>query len=144
LPFSTTTGAFPVGFSFNSPGVVTGNASDLQVNINDTPGGQIQFFTNPAAALDALSFPSHGTIGNRNFMRGPSFWGVDLAVLKNFNLPWEGKRIQIRWEMYNAFNHHVFDLPPAANRNIQAATFGQITGSASNPREMQFAFRFDF
>jgi hypothetical protein len=145
LPWSTTTGSFPVGFNFNSPGVVSGNATALRQSINTTPSGQIQFFADPAAALAALSFPRHGEIGNRNFMRGPSFWGSDIAVLKNFGVPWsENHRLQIRWEMYNAFNHNVFDLPPTANRNIQSASFGQITASASAAREMQFAIRYDF
>lgn len=145
LAWSTTTGSFPVGFNFNSPAVATGNAAALRQAINTTPGGAIQFFANSASALDALDFPRHGEIGNRNFMRGPSFWGSDIAVLKNFNLPWsESQRLQIRWEMYNAFNHNVFDLPPTANRSITSGSFGQITASASTPREMQFAIRFDF
>ena len=33
-------------------------------------------------------------------------------MTKNFKLPWsETQRLQIRWEAYNAFNHHVFALP---------------------------------
>jgi hypothetical protein len=152
LPWSTTTGSFPVGFNFNTPGTVAGNAGALRQAINTTPTGQIQYFADPLAVFDtnhplagALRFPRHGEIGNRNVMRGPSFWGSDIAVLKNFGVPWsENDRIQIRWEMYNAFNHNVFDLPPTANRNIQSGSFGQITASASSPREMQFAIRYDF
>lgn len=145
LPFHTLTNSFPVGFVFESPAVMTGNISALQTQINDAAGGTIQLFGNAQTALDALSFPAHGTIGNRNSLRGPGFWNVDTAVLKNFKLPWsEKQRIQIRWESFNLFNHNSFNLPTAANLRIQSPTFGQITSSASIPREMQFGIRFDF
>ncbi|MBD0371871.1 MAG: TonB-dependent receptor [Pyrinomonadaceae bacterium] len=149
LPFHLTTGSFPVGFVFNSPAVVTGNASVLQGQIHDTASGQIQFFADPTQVFNSASplagavrNPFGGEIGNRNVLRGPSFWNVDLAVLKNFKMPWsESQRLQLRWEMYNAFNHNVFGLP---STNINSTTFGQITTSASTPREMQFAIRYEF
>jgi hypothetical protein len=149
LPFSLTTSSFPVGFVFNSPAVITGDRGALQENIADTPTGTIQFFTDPTQVFSATNplagvvrNPNGGEIGNRNALRGAGFWNVDLAVLKNFRLPWsENQRIQIRWEMYNAFNHNSFGLP---NANINSTTFGQVTTSASAPREMQFAFRFEF
>jgi len=125
LPFSTTTNSFPVGFAFNSPAVESGGAAALQGQIHTATGGTIQFFSDPTATLDSLSFPRHGEIGNRNTLRGPKFWTTDLAVLKNFTLPWsETQRLQLRWEMYNAFNHNSFNLP---NSNITSASLGQIT-----------------
>jgi hypothetical protein len=66
---------------------------------------------------------------------------VDLALSKNFKLPWEGQRIQIRAEAFNAFSHNAFGLPGV---NINSGTFGQITSSATAAREMQFAIRWDF
>lgn len=142
LPFGTTTGSFPVGFSFNSPAALNGSASSLRGQIHDAPGGTIQFFSDPSQALDQFSYPRNGAIGNRNNLRGPKFWNIDLAVLKNFKMPWsETQRVQLRWEMYNAFNHNSFNLP---NANIASASFGQITSSSSTPREMQFAIRFEF
>ena len=142
LPFSTTTTAFPVGFNFNSPASLNGSISPLQAQIHDTTANTIQFFADPAAALAAIRFPHHGEIGNRNFFRGPSFWNLDTAVLKNFKLPWsEKQRIQIRWESYNAFNHNAFSTP---NASITSTSFGLITASATSSREMQFAIRWDF
>lgn len=141
LPFSTTTGSFPTSFIFNSPAVLTGSGGALQEQINDTPGGTIQFFADPAAARAQLRNPFGGEIGNRNIFRGPGFWNVDMALLKNFNMPWEGHRLQLRWETYNTFNHHSFGLP---NANFASGSFGAITTSASTPREMQFAIRYEF
>ena len=150
LPFSTTTGSFPVGFSFNSPAALNGPISALQGQIHDDEdSGTIQFFPNPLEVFDPsnptegiLRYPRHGEIGSRNVLRGPAFWNLDTAVLKNFQLPWsESQRIQLRWETFNLFNHHSFGLP---NANVQSGAFGQITSSASIPREMQFAIRFEF
>jgi hypothetical protein len=143
--FGSTTGSFPVGFNFNSPGVLTGPISALKGDIHSVGSGStstIQFFKDPTAALGALRNPTHGEIGNRNILRGPGFWNVDLAVLKNFRMPWsETHRLQFRWESFNAFNHVNFNEPGA---NINAGTFGNITGERSTPREMQFALRYDF
>jgi hypothetical protein len=150
LAFGTTTDSFPVGFVFNSPAALNNlDASALQENIQDATGGTIQFFKNPTAIFDAanpnngvLRNPRHGEIGNRNVLRGPGFYNLDTAVVKNFNLRPDGAtRLVFRWEMYNAFNHNAFALPAT---NISLPTFGQITQTATTPREMQFALRLQF
>jgi hypothetical protein len=149
LPFGTTTTAFPVGFNFNSPAAFNNaNATALEGRIHDL-NGAVQFFDDPTVVFDptnptsgALRFPRHGEIGNRNTFRGPGFWNLDTAVMKNFKMPWsESQSLQIRWEMFNAFNHNCFGLPAVS---IVGSTFGQITTSASTPREMQFAIRYSF
>ncbi len=137
LPFSTSTGSYPVSYLVDSPGVLLN--SRPTANIRDE-GGFIQYFG--ASDMSAFRNPLPGETGNRNVLRGPSYWGFDLALLKNFSLPWEGHRLQFRAEAYNVFNHNVFGLP-AANIN-SAATFGRITSSVSSPREFQFALRYDF
>lgn len=149
-PFSTTTTAFPIGFNFNSPaGLNNANQAAITGNIHDTTTNTIQFFNDPLAVFNpakpdqgVIRFPHHGEIGNRNFFRGPSFWNLDTAVLKNFQMPWsEHQQLQIRWESFNAFNHNSFGLPAVG---ITGTTFGNITTSSSAPREMQFAIRYSF
>lgn len=140
LAFTTTTTAFPRGFNFNSPAVLVGSVVP-QGQLHDATNGTIQYFNDPAAALAALRFPHHGEIGNRNILRGPGFWNIDTAVLKNIGLPWEGQRIQLRWESYNALNHPSFSLP---NASFTSAAFGQVTSTSSTAREMQFAIRWEF
>ena len=147
LPFSLATSSWPRTFIFSGangvPPVIDGNANALRESIHDTPGGSIQFFADPEAALAALRYPRHGEIGNRNALRGPGFWNLDTALLKNFRLPWsETQRLQIRWEAYNALNHHSFALPSSID--IGSTSFGQVTGSASTARVMQFGVRWDF
>ncbi|HET8781682.1 MAG TPA: TonB-dependent receptor [Pyrinomonadaceae bacterium] len=149
LAFSTTSGTFPLGFNFNSPAALNnGNIASLQPRIHDN-GTTIQFFDDPDVVFDLANpqdgvfrFPKHGEIGSRNVLRGPSFWNLDTALMKNFKMPWsENQSLQIRWESFNVFNHHAFGLP---NANIAGTTFGQITTSATTPREMQFAIRYSF
>jgi len=147
LPFSLATSSWPRTFIFDGangvPAVVDGDVSSLQVNIHEAPGGTIQFFADPAKALAATRYPRHGEAGNRNFLRGPGFWNLDTALLKNFKLPWsETQRLQVRWEAYNALNHHSFALP--STTDIGSTSFGQITTSASTARVMQFGIRWDF
>jgi carboxypeptidase family protein len=151
LPFSTTTTAFPVGFNFNSPAAQNlRNAPAIRPNIHDDPAtGSIQFFANPSTVFNpnspttgVLRFPHHGEIGNRNFFRGPGFWNLDTALIKTWGMPWsEHHNLQLRWEAFNLFNHNSFGLPAVG---ITGTTFGQITTSASAPREMQFALRYNF
>ncbi|HEX6126679.1 MAG TPA: TonB-dependent receptor [Pyrinomonadaceae bacterium] len=143
LPFSTTTGSFPVGFVYDSPAVFSGSSSLLTGNIDPT-GSAVGFFGNTdatTAVLDAFRNPVGGEIGQRNNLRGPSFWNLDLSLAKNFRMPWEGHRLQLRVDAFNVFNRNVFGLP---NANINSSSFGQITTSASIPRELQFAIRYDF
>lgn len=139
LPFSTTTGSYPVSYLFDSPGIYTDSAS-LDGQIHDD-GGAIQYFSDGTAVRNGFRNPVGGETGNRNTLRGPTFWNADLAILKNFKLPWEGHRLQVRAEAYNAFNHNSFNLP---NANINSTAFGRITSSSSSPREFQFAIRYDF
>lgn len=150
LPFSTTTTAFPVGFNFNSPAAYnSSNVAALTGNIHNATNGTIQFFQDPTVVFNpsaptagVIRFPHHGEIGNRNVFRGPGFWNMDTALLKTFKMPWsEAQTLQIRWESFNLFNHNSFNLPAVG---ITGTTFGTITSSASIPREMQFAIRYQF
>ncbi|HWZ96551.1 MAG TPA: carboxypeptidase-like regulatory domain-containing protein [Candidatus Dormibacteraeota bacterium] len=139
--FSTNTGAFPVGFVFDSPAVLTGPASALSTHIHDA-NGRIQYFADPTTALGALSNPFGGEIGNRNNLRGPGFVNVDLSLIKKFQMPWsEQHSITFRADAYNVANHTNFSDPGA---NINSPTFGQITSQANPNRVLQLALRYDF
>ena len=123
-----------------SPAVFTGSQDALRGAI-DASGSNITWFANTDSALDAFRSPQHGELGTRNNLRGPSFWNVDLGLAKNFRMPWEGHRLQVRMDAFNAFNQNFFGLP---NVNILSGGFGNITSSSSAPREVQFAIRYDF
>jgi hypothetical protein len=143
LPFGVSTNSFPIAFTLEAPAILTGGVPTGNIN---TQGAAINFFGDAAAAAAARAAfrnPFHGETGARNVLRGPSFWNVDLSLAKNFTLPWEGHRIQLRMDAFNAFNRNVF-ANPAVSLFSAASSFGQITTSASAPREVQFAVRWDF
>jgi hypothetical protein len=166
LPFSVGTNSFPLAFTLESPAVFIGSDRNIISGNINTTGPNINFFGDTAAAAAALAAfrnVRNGETGSRNVLRGPSFWNVDLSLAKNFKLPWEGHRIQLRMDAFNAFNHNVFANPGASlSGNVTLRTtapfgtiigctaastscsFGQITSSASAPREVQFAIRYDF
>jgi len=140
LPFSATTGSYPVSFVVNSPAALKSNA--VPTGNIDTSGSSIQFFEDATAARDAFRNPNGGEIGNRNVLRGPSFWNVDLTIKKTFKMPYaEEHLLKFQCDMFNAFNHNSFNLPSA---NINSSSFGRISSSASTARVVQFALRYEF
>ena len=91
--------------------------------------------------LGAFAAPAQFTFGNagRGILIGPGSFNVDLGVHREFRFG-ESRRLQFRWEMFNAFNRANFQPPNAAIGNPQA---GQI--SDTDPaRIMQLALKFYF
>jgi hypothetical protein len=74
---------------------------------------------NPAA----FAAPMPGTFGNlpRNYLRGPSFWQLDLNVSKDVRFS-TNHGLQFRLEMFNITNRLNYESPAA---NLPAGTVGQ-------------------
>ena len=90
-----------------------------------------------------------GDIGNmpRNALRMPSIFNNDVALFKNIPFG-ESRALQLRWEVYNVFNHTNF-------RDIDAGLVFDVNGRQTNtrfgaptaartPRVMQAAIKFNF
>ncbi|HEY8535212.1 MAG TPA: hypothetical protein VIL25_02150, partial [Vicinamibacterales bacterium] len=73
----------------------------------------------------------------RGLIYGPGDSTTDLAVMRYVSLP-AGVRLQLRGELFNAFNQVNFGNP---NTNISSSTFGRIT-SAGPGRVIQLAAKF--
>ena len=71
-----------------------------------------------------------GNVG-RNSVIGPGFWNVDLALSRSFPIR-EGLRLQVRFDMFNAFNH--FNLGTVNLSLSTPSTFGLITGVGTERR----------
>jgi hypothetical protein len=139
--FGTIADAFPVGFNFSSPGVLTGSTSVLSSHIHNEAGA-LQFFSNPTAVLGAFSEPFGDQIGNRNNLRGPHFWDADVSVIKDIKTPWsEKQKFVFRVDAFNVFNHENFVEP---GTDLNSSTFGQLTTTRGTPRQLQVALRFEF
>jgi Carboxypeptidase regulatory-like domain len=110
------------GTSLNTPGITqTANFSGGDLKVLGNIGA-----TGPWFDTTMFSAPTGVTIGNvtRNQFRGPGGWTLDLSVFRT--IPVGGhRRLEIRAEAGNIFNHPVFANP---NGDLQSGTFGQILG----------------
>ncbi len=82
-------------------------------------------------------------LGNcgRNTLYGPDLVQFDFNLTRSFNYFGEGRRLEFRWDMLNAFNNTHLGLP---NSDVTSGQFGQITNLSGDPRVMQFALKFYF
>lgn len=118
-------------------------AENWQQNGNAESNGTptVSFF-NP----DCLADPGDQNPGNapRYYpgLRVNGIHDVDMNLYKSF-VPKEGMSIDLRAEMFNAFNHPRFSQPDAA---LGDPAFGTITSDAAGylPRFFQFGVRFTF
>jgi Carboxypeptidase regulatory-like domain/TonB dependent receptor len=147
-PFKIDSGAFTIDFTQTQPEVFIGTKADVAGSIHQVPSGQsgvapsVQYFSNLTNAENAFTAPIAGGPGNRNVVFGPGLWDLDLALLKDFTMPWsDNQKLQFRAETINVFNHTNFDNPGANSLNF--GTFGDITGDAG-PRILQLGLKFSF
>ncbi len=145
LPMNTHTGAFPINFTQDAPAVFNGDFADTSRDIHTDPTtGSIQFFKDQTTALSAFSFPFGGDTGTRNPLHGPDFFNLDIAVFKNFVMPWSDRqKLQFRWEAFNVFNNVMFAQPGSLTL-ADPSEFGVINATANSARQMQFSLRYDF
>jgi hypothetical protein len=162
LPFTITTGSSNNGYNSSSnnrpdfvPGVPTTEKA-LDVTLEEK-----EFFNTGAFCFNngetgTYACPSgvvgvgpNGQDGNvpRNALSGPSFFQVDMAIMRNFTLH-ENWVLQARFEAQNVFNLLNLDNPVTA---MSSATYGQITGAddgslgpTDTNREIQLGLRLTF
>jgi hypothetical protein len=94
--------------------------------------------------------PARGDFGNapKDVYRNPGINNWDISFFKNFPVAGERRYFQLRWEMYNAFNHTQYSGVDSTARfdaagNQVNARFGEVT-SARAARVMQGSLRFTF
>jgi hypothetical protein len=87
--------------------------------------------------------PADTDFGNSGvgIVRGPHQSKLDMAVERTFAIEEKGS-FRLRVELFNATNTPIFANP---NRTFSSgATFGTITSTASNPRIVQVAAKYEF
>ena len=78
----------------------------------------------------------------RNPLAGPGTNTWDLSLSKAFKMPWrEGHQLLFRSEFFNAFNTPQFANPGAT---LGTGSFGRITSTALDNRQIQFALKYIF
>jgi len=143
-PFNVATGSFPTAFTLDAPALVSGPTGPLQASIHTESGGTLQFFKDASTALNSLSFDQGGGVGNRNVLRGPGLFNIDMGLSKAFKMPWsEKQQLKLRCDAFNVLNHPSFNAPASQTLN-GTGNFGIITSTSSTPRVLQFALRYEF
>jgi hypothetical protein len=100
----------------------------------------------PVSAFRAATAADFGNgIIGRNTFYVDGLNNIDVGFFKSFLLPFEGHRLVLRADMFNAFNKVQYGFPNVAWA-ANSATFGAITSAATtyNPRNVQFSLRYVF
>ncbi len=125
-----------------------------------TRAGSPNVFGDSRAALASFRNARPGEVGDRNVIRGDHYFSLDAGLYKTFNMPWEGHRLQFRWEVFNVTNSQFFEgltiadlsLPrdPYLRDLAPTPDFGRFTSTQAplnetkSGRVMQFALRYEF
>ncbi|MDT7542983.1 MAG: hypothetical protein QOE33_2887 [Acidobacteriota bacterium] len=120
-PFQVNSGQFTSNASHVSRALVLDPT--VTAHLQDLPNvlGPVVFENNLAFAI-----PPAGSNGSgRNIYRGPTYWNLDMGIVKMFNLT-ERFRLQFRTEMFNALNHPNFDNPRSASVGSPTLTSSQF------------------
>ena len=112
---------------------------------NDGPKTVAQYF-NTAAFVDrlgqnpaAITDFRFGTAG-RNTLIGPGITSLDASVSKVFRWK-ERQQLDLRGEFFNLPNHPLFAQPGST---LRTATYGVISGTRIDSRQIQVALRYSF
>lgn len=153
-PFLLTSGRWTV--NQQDAGVVLNGITvkDLQkmVTVRPGPNGNVFFFDERLIGADGRADPgllapptTPGEFGQRVVLYGPGLWNIDIGLAKQFRL---AGRMVFNFEglFINAFNHRntVVGGTGGAVHSIDSTTFGQSTGTALGPRNIQIRLQFSF
>jgi len=120
--------------------------------------GEPNLFADPTAVFRSYRDPKPGEAGDRNTLRNPGYFSLDLGLHKTFRMPWEGHALTFRWEVFNVTNTQRFTgfngtgltTDPFIFGGSPPPGFGNFTGTQAPlgetkaGRVMQFAFRYVF
>jgi hypothetical protein len=128
-----------------------GDVSTIVSRLGDGDGQGGKFGID-RSAIDAPGLVTLTASGLRNVpttlenLRNQPYSVANLGLTKNFKMG-EGRRLQLRAEALNAFNHPYFGAGMGLNPGTTAApnaTFGFVTTQRNNPRDIQFGAKFVF
>ena len=100
-------------------------------------------FKNTSSAGSSFDYAFPGQSGQRNNIRGEGFFDTDMNLSKTFHIV-QKQTFQIRWQVFNVFNSHRFDVQSIDDEVDAGPAFGQYTGTLTEPREMEFGGVYTF
>jgi hypothetical protein len=165
----------PIDFGCGISGLSSGVGGNVRCNslgpvkvkkgvVNDSVYGPMRTWFDPSmigqineSQLRADNEPGMFGYMGRNPLTGPGRNNWDMALLKNFQLPWfggESSAVQFRWETFNTFNHPQWNgvnagcggnTPPGTPCSGEDNNYGNgEVNSAWPARIMQFGLKFIF
>ncbi|MEO6911029.1 MAG: TonB-dependent receptor [Edaphobacter sp.] len=105
------------------------------------PNRSINQWFNTAAFTTSTYLTGYGTTP-RNPLTGPGVKNTNLAIARSFGMPYnDTHHLEIRFESFNTLNTPQFSNPGASQGS---STFGKITSTNINNRELQLAVKYLF
>jgi hypothetical protein len=153
FPFNVSNGFdFPTNWELtgnavlNGPKPRTGAFSDCDGDPN-VFAAMGQNCSNSAASANFIAstwrFPFPGESGDRNNLRGPGYFGIDMAVRKSWRFT-ERQALSFTWDVYNITNSVRFDAANILPAIDTSGSFGKYANTLTRPRVMEFALRYSF
>ncbi|HEY6467060.1 MAG TPA: TonB-dependent receptor [Candidatus Acidoferrales bacterium] len=130
---------------YSRPDVVPG--CNLQAHQTPNQWFNPTCYVSPASPAVGPGY-GFGTSGIGN-LRDQWFSNFDASLIKNFKFS-ESKRLQLRFEGFNVFNHMVLGTPGTSiaptgtGTTVTYGTAGVVSSIANTPRELQLAAKFIF
>lgn len=142
-PFTVINGG---GADLNLDGFAETRPVLINPNIYGNTVGNREGDTNqlPRSAFRAPTIADFGCcVLGRNTFYMDGVKNFDFGLTRIFPMPFEGHKLVLRADLFNAFNHVQFGFP---NPDFTSATFGRITSGAFTytPRRIQLSFRYSF
>jgi hypothetical protein len=115
-------------------------------NYINLAGQPIGAFGNPVCGGCSDFGPYPANMTKRNQFRGPGIWNIDAGVSRNVKLN-ERYSLQLRAELFNAFNHANLYIAPGT-QDVSSGFIGAVKGVTPNGnierRNVQLALKFIF
>jgi len=117
--------------------------ADLRNRPNRLLSPPVGTFANPGNLAIPANFTDGSAPRTLSTVRQPGARDVSMSLFKDFplNSLREGMRLQFRAESFNTFNHPHFGGPDSL---VGSPTYGQITYTVNDPRELQLALKLNF
>jgi len=132
----------------NNDSTCYGDATGINPDLAGDQRGPSRFF-NTAAFVNRLGVANnasnlltsyrYGNVG-RNVLTGPRIVDVDASVIKLWSFS-EARRLEFRAEFFNLPNHPIFGQP---DTSPGSSTYGQLTSTRIDPRDVQLALKIVF
>jgi len=149
LPMRVTDSAGATAYGIPTPNIATPSLAPGSTLAGALSSGSIEQridgYFNPQAFIPAPVVGIDGSTGygslGRNVFRGPFQQNWDTSIGKTWTVA-EGQILKFSADMFNVWNHPVFDKPSITD--IENPAFGRITNTLGTPRLMQFSLRYAF